>query len=55
MAYFLAINYGAYEGWSLEEYLSLDVIAENIKLGGTIGNEFKVLKEIPLKIEDEDG
>jgi len=51
---FLAINYGAYEGWKLTPYLSADVALEAVKRGETYGNEWKILKEIQIKTVDEE-
>ena len=49
---YLAINYGAYEGWKLTPY---DIAAEAlqaVKDGETYGNEWKILKELDIKINE---
>jgi hypothetical protein len=51
---YLAINYGAYEGWKLTPYLSADVAIEAVKRGETYGSEWKILKEVSVKAIDED-
>lgn len=54
MKYFLAINYGCYEGWQLKEFKTLGEILAEIKQGGTHGNEFKVFEEIELQLKKEE-
>jgi hypothetical protein len=51
--YFLAINYGCYEGWKLDEYESMEKIIEVLKSGSTYGCQFKILKELEINIKDE--
>jgi hypothetical protein len=53
MKYYVARRNGG--GWSLEEFKSLDEIRDTIKLGGTYGQEFKILKEIELTLIDNTG
>lgn len=49
-SYYLALNHNI-EGWSLDEYSSIEEIAIEIQKGNTYGNPFKILKEIPFQIK----
>ncbi|GAG69757.1 unnamed protein product [marine sediment metagenome] len=51
---YLAINYGAYEGWRFTPY---DIAAEAlqaVKDGDTSGNEWKILKELDVEVIEKD-
>jgi len=49
---YLAINYGV-EGWSLKPYDIVSDALEAVKNGETYGNEWKILRELELKVADE--
>lgn len=51
--YYLCINLGCYEGWSLEPYPTFAEAIEATKKG-KCGLEWKILKEIKI-IEDKGG
>jgi hypothetical protein len=43
---YVAVNYGAYEGWLLERFDSVQEAIEHIMTGQTYGYEWKILREI---------
>lgn len=51
MSYFLALD-NISEGWSLDEYTTLPELVEAIKNGATHGSNFKVFKELELKVKE---
>ena len=46
--YFLAVNYGSYEGWKLIEFESAQEALVALKEGQSHGQTFKILKEVEL-------
>ncbi len=51
---YLAINFGAVEGWRLSSYDTAFEALEAVKSGSEIyGNEWKIVKELEIKIEEE--
>jgi len=51
---YLVINHGAHEGWSLTPFDSASEALEAVKDGTVIyGNEWKIMKELKIKIEEE--
>ena len=52
---YLAIDYGCYEGWRLIEYLTPEQALEAVKSGQYSGSQWKILKEIRLVVQDENG
>lgn len=50
---YLAINYGPCEGWKLYECSTLEEALSSVRHGGTFGCEWKILKELEIKITDE--
>lgn len=52
--YYLAVNYGCYEGWKLTPYDSPDKALQSVKDGETYGQEWKVLKELDVLVKDEE-
>ena len=50
---YLAINYGAYEGWKFEPYDTASEALQAVKDGETYGNEWKILKQLDVKVEEE--
>lgn len=48
--YYLAINHS--EGWALNPYDNIEELLKEVKLGGTYGSEWKVLKELEVNIEE---
>ncbi len=50
---YLAINYGAYEGWRLEPYDSPADALKAAQDGDTHGNEWMVLRELDLEIKED--
>lgn len=50
---YLAINYGAYEGWKLEPYDLPSEALQAVKDGETHGSEWKILKELNVQVEEE--
>lgn len=50
---YLAIDYGSYEGWRLEEYMTIDEAIQAVKDGKTYREPWKILKEIPTTIVAE--
>ena len=48
--YYIAINYGQ-EGWQLRDFKTIDELHDAIISGKTQGNEFKIFKELRIKIE----
>ena len=51
---YLGINYGAYEGWKLEPYGTPYAALQAVKDGETYGNEWKILRELDIKVEEQD-
>lgn len=49
--YYLAIC--GSEGWELRSYDTIDYMLSDIVNGGTRGNEFKIFKELELKIQED--
>ena len=49
---YLAIDYGCYEGWRLEEYETPELALEAVKSGQFSGSPWKILKELKITIED---
>lgn len=49
--YYLAINYGS-EGWQLNPCDSPELALKSVKEGGSFGNEWKILKELNVTVED---
>ena len=49
---YLAINYGS-EGWSLTEYKTPTEALNAVKDGDTYGTEWKIFKELQVKIVEE--
>jgi len=52
---FLCINYGAYEGWQLEEVPSPAEALLRVKNGETYGNPWMIVKELPVIVHSENG
>lgn len=52
---FLCINYGAYEGWRLEEVSSPAEALLKVKRGKTFGNPWMIVKELPVIVHLENG
>ena len=50
MKYILWLNHGL-EGWSPNEFKTLDELLAALKRGETYGNEFKITKELQLEIK----
>ncbi len=50
---YLAIDYGCYEGWRLEEYPNSKLALEAVKTGQTFGNPWKILREIQIQAAPE--
>ena len=48
--YFLAVNYGCYEGWQLIEFKSVEEVLDALKKGRPEGQPFIILKELDLSI-----
>jgi len=46
--YFLAVNYGSYEGWQLVEFESVKEVLDALKKGRSEGRQFIILKELEL-------
>jgi len=51
MNYLLLINYGV-EGWAVKAYKTEQELLKDVAMGETHGNEFKIAKEIKIKLED---
>jgi len=52
--YYLAIDYGTYEGWRLEEVPTAEEGIHRILTGYASGQPWKILKEIEIKpVKDE--
>lgn len=52
---YLAINYGAYEGWKLIEYETSKDAVDAMKNGEySTCEEWKILKELEIRIIDKD-
>jgi len=51
---YLAIDYGCYEGWRLEEYETPELALEAVKSGQFSGSPWKILKELKITIEESD-
>lgn len=51
---YLAVNYGAYEGWKLEEYETPKKAIEAVQCGATYGNQWKILKELIVEIANDE-
>jgi len=49
---YLAIDYGTYEGWRLEEYETAEAALEALKSGKFSGSPWKILKELKITIEE---
>lgn len=49
---YLAINYGP-EGWRFESYDTPNEALQAVKDGDTHGQEWKILKELDVKVEEE--
>jgi hypothetical protein len=54
-AIYLAINNGSYEGWSLKVFPSSKDALKEVKMGGTYGSEWKILRELEVKVVEEEG
>jgi len=50
---YLAINYGPYEGWQLNPYDTAFEALKAVRDGETYGHEWKILKELDIKIDEE--
>ncbi len=51
---YLAINYGTYEGWKLTPYDLAAEAMQAVKDGEGYGQEWKILKELDIKIAEEE-
>lgn len=51
MKFYLAVNYG-YEEWALKEYPSAQEAIKAAQSGENAGYEWKILKELPVTVED---
>jgi hypothetical protein len=49
---YLAIDYGTYEGWRLQEYETPELALNAVKSGQFSGSPWKILKELKIAIED---
>jgi len=47
---FLAVDYGAYEGWKLTLYETPKAALQAVIDGATYGNKWKILKELQVTI-----
>lgn len=52
--FYLAVNYGTYEGWRLTEYPTAQEALKAVYSGQTFGNEWKILKEMKVEIADDE-
>ena len=50
---YLALDYGP-EGWALTKYDTASEALQAVKDGETYGNEWKILKELDITIEEEE-
>lgn len=53
MRYYLAVNYGACEGWRLEEMKTPKDAIDRIMKGGVYGTEIKILQELDVAVSGE--
>ena len=51
---YLAINYGAYAGWTLTPYNTGDEALQAVRDGETYGNEWKILRELDIAVNEEE-
>jgi len=51
---YLAIDYGTYEGWLLQEYEIPEDALKAVKSGQFSGSPWKILKELKVTIEESD-
>lgn len=51
---YLAINYGPFEGWSLIPHDSAKKALQEAKDGETHGNEWKILRELDIEIDEKE-
>ena len=51
---YLAIDYGTYEGWRLEEYETAEAALKAVKSGQFSSSPWKILKELKISVEDSD-
>ena len=52
---FLAINYGAHEGWKLTPFNTAFEALDAVKSGETYGNEWKIVRELEITVNDDGG
>jgi len=50
--WFLAINHGPHEGWTLTPYDSPHKALQVVKKGEAYGNEWKILKEVDIIVNE---
>lgn len=51
--FYLAINYGS-EGWHLKPFETPHEALQAVKDGETHGQEWKILKELTVKVKEEE-
>jgi len=49
---YLAIDYGSYEGWSLQECKDVEDAIDKVKQGRTFGEPWKILKELHIVVKE---